>query len=131
MPHLREDDVRDRFDSLPPAERAVLRTILQNPRLQPRHQPAPMLQMPALTVEALNALHHPPFGLTPRELDVLRYMFEDLSNKETGRALGISPRTVEVHRGRVFLKTGVSGMAGLIRLIVAVSQSQLPRARSS
>ncbi len=36
-------------------------------------------------------------GLTPRELDVLRYVEQGLSNKEIGSRLAISPHTVKAH----------------------------------
>ena len=37
-------------------------------------------------------------NLTQREREVLKEITDGASNKEAGRALGISPRTVEVHR---------------------------------
>ncbi|MEP5621344.1 MAG: response regulator, partial [Hyphomicrobiales bacterium] len=42
--------------------------------------------------------------LTRRELEVLKEITEGASNKEAGRSLGISPRTVEVHRARIMEK---------------------------
>src|SRR3954469_22052303 len=39
--------------------------------------------------------------LTPREREVLKEVVAGASNKEAGRTLGISPRTVEVHRARI------------------------------
>ncbi len=36
--------------------------------------------------------------LTPREREVLQLIAQGQSNKEAGRELGISPRTIEVHR---------------------------------
>lgn len=46
--------------------------------------------------------------LRPRELDVLRLAAQGLSNRQIGEALGLSPRTVEVHMGKVFAKVGAS-----------------------
>lgn len=40
-----------------------------------------------------------PNQLTDRQSRVLDLMCEGLSNKEIARAMGISPRTVEIHRG--------------------------------
>jgi two-component system response regulator FixJ len=39
--------------------------------------------------------------LTPREYQVLKVIATGASSKEAGRHLGISPRTIEVHRARV------------------------------
>jgi DNA-binding NarL/FixJ family response regulator len=48
-----------------------------------------------------------PAPLSPRELDVLRLVAKGLANKQVGRALGISERTVKVHLGNVFRRIGV------------------------
>src|SRR5665213_2218731 len=39
--------------------------------------------------------------LTPRECEVVLLIANGASNKEVGRRLGISPRTVETHRARI------------------------------
>ncbi|HSO06576.1 MAG TPA: response regulator, partial [Pelomicrobium sp.] len=44
--------------------------------------------------------------LTPREREVLQLLVLGMSNKEIGRRLRISHRTVEVHRARLLQKTG-------------------------
>ena len=44
--------------------------------------------------------------LTPREREVLEQITDGASNKEAGRQLGISPRTIEVHRARIMDKLG-------------------------
>ena len=46
-------------------------------------------------------------GLSPREREVLRLVARGLANKQIGRALGISERTVKAHLGRVFRELGV------------------------
>ncbi|MEI8144298.1 MAG: response regulator [Alphaproteobacteria bacterium] len=55
--------------------------------------------------------------LTPRERDVLQELVRGASNKEAGRALGISPRTIEVHRARIMEKLGAKNAADLVRVI--------------
>lgn len=45
--------------------------------------------------------------LTPREMELLPHIAAGLSNKEIARNLGISYRTMEVHRARILEKTGV------------------------
>jgi DNA-binding NarL/FixJ family response regulator len=46
--------------------------------------------------------------LSARELQVLRLLAQGLANKQIGRALGISERTVKVHVGNVFRRLGVA-----------------------
>lgn len=49
------------------------------------------------------------FGLSPREMEVLRVLTEGRSNREIGERLFISDRTVGVHVRRILSKLGVSG----------------------
>ena len=53
--------------------------------------------------------------LSEREREVLGLIVEGLTNKEIGRALGLSPRTVESHRANLFAKLQVESLAHLIR----------------
>jgi two-component system response regulator FixJ len=57
--------------------------------------------------------------LTDRERQVLQLIVNGQSNKETGRELGISPRTVEVHRARVMEKLAAKNTADLIRIVMS------------
>jgi FixJ family two-component response regulator len=56
--------------------------------------------------------------LTARERDVLVQIAGGASNKETGKGLGISPRTVEVHRARIMEKLGAKNAADLMRIVL-------------
>ncbi len=56
--------------------------------------------------------------LTPRESEVMRQMVAGLPNKLIAYALGMSPRTVEIHRGRVMQKTGAASLAHLVRMAI-------------
>jgi DNA-binding NarL/FixJ family response regulator len=47
-------------------------------------------------------------GLTERELDILRLVGKGLSNKQIGKELFISDRTVQAHLSNIFSKLGVS-----------------------
>lgn len=58
-------------------------------------------------------------GLTPRELEVLNQITSGASNKEAGRILGISPRTIEVHRARIMEKLGAKNAADLVRIVLS------------
>jgi DNA-binding NarL/FixJ family response regulator len=53
--------------------------------------------------------------LTERELDVLRLIAKEFSNKEIADKLFISERTVETHRKNIFRKTKTSSLVGLIK----------------
>jgi DNA-binding CsgD family transcriptional regulator len=50
-------------------------------------------------------------GLTARQLEVLRLVTRGLSNREIGRALGISSRTVDRHVADVYTRIGVTSRA--------------------
>jgi len=50
----------------------------------------------------------PADGLSPREREVLELVARGMANKQIGRALGISERTVKAHLSRVFRQIGVS-----------------------
>jgi DNA-binding CsgD family transcriptional regulator len=54
--------------------------------------------------------------LTRRELEVVAELIAGASNKQAGRNLGISPRTVEIHRARVMAKLGARNAADLVRI---------------
>jgi FixJ family two-component response regulator len=54
--------------------------------------------------------------LTPREREVMTAIAQGMTHREAGALLGISPRTVEVHKGRVMEKLGVKTLAELVRL---------------
>jgi FixJ family two-component response regulator len=54
--------------------------------------------------------------LTPRERGVFEKLITGASNKEVGRKLGISPRTIEIHRARILKKLGVKSVADLVRM---------------
>jgi two-component system, LuxR family, response regulator FixJ len=58
-------------------------------------------------------------SLTSREADVLAQIIGAASNKEAGFRLGISPRTVEVHRARIMAKLGAKNTADLVRIALA------------
>lgn len=56
--------------------------------------------------------------LTARERDVLSQIAKGASNKEAGRLLGISPRTIEVHRARIMDKLGARNAVDLMRIVL-------------
>lgn len=61
--------------------------------------------------------------LSEREREVLGLIVEGLTNKEIGRALVLSPRTVETHRANLFDKLAADSLAQLIRRYAALVES--------
>jgi DNA-binding CsgD family transcriptional regulator len=57
-------------------------------------------------------------SLTPRERQVLAEIMAGASNKVAGRTLGISPRTIEVHRARIMEKLGAKNACDLVRIVL-------------
>ena len=59
-----------------------------------------------------------PFSLlSAREREVMRLLIEGLHNRRIAKELGISPRTVEVHKARVLDKLAVKNVVELVRLV--------------
>jgi len=54
--------------------------------------------------------------LTRRERDVLSLLASGCSNKQMARRLGISPRTVEIHRGHLMLKLNARNVAEAVKI---------------
>jgi FixJ family two-component response regulator len=61
--------------------------------------------------------------LTAREQDVLGQLVEGATNKEAGQQLGISYRTVEIHRARIMEKLGAKNAADLMRIVLSENRS--------
>jgi FixJ family two-component response regulator len=57
--------------------------------------------------------------LSRREQEVLACLMAGASNKEAGRQLGISFRTVEVHRARIMEKLGAKNATDLMRIVMS------------
>jgi two-component system, LuxR family, response regulator FixJ len=57
--------------------------------------------------------------LTPREGEVLAHISAGESNKEVGRSLGISTRTVEVHRAHIMEKFCAKNATDLMRIVLS------------
>jgi two-component system response regulator FixJ len=67
------------------------------------------------------------YGLTSREMEIMTLVVEGHSNKEIARKLGISYRTVEIHRARILKKTGTTTPLELARLCEAANFQLSPK----
>jgi two-component system response regulator FixJ len=57
-------------------------------------------------------------SLTPREREVLAMVTSGKANKVMAADLGVSQRTVEIHRARVMEKMGAASLAQLVRMVM-------------
>jgi RNA polymerase sigma factor (sigma-70 family) len=60
-------------------------------------------------------------SLSPREREVMDYLTQGLHAKEIGEKLGISHRTVEVHKAHIMEKMGVRSVIDIVRLTEGAS----------
>jgi len=60
--------------------------------------------------------------LTPREREVMQLVVTGRHNRDIGPELGISVRTVEVHKARLMAKLGVDNVADLVRISLLDSE---------
>jgi two-component system response regulator FixJ len=67
-----------------------------------------------LTVAAAARLNR----LSPRQRQILQGLLDGLSNKELARGLGLSPRTVEMHRARLKGELGVRSLAETVQFAI-------------
>jgi two-component system response regulator FixJ len=70
-------------------------------------------------------------GLTPRERDVLNGLVEGQSNKVIAYDLGISPRTVEIHRANLMSKLGVGSLSDALKIAFTARMADLAGAASA
>ena len=76
------------------------------------------------TASKISSMHFPGREpLTRREREVLAQFSSGASNKEAGRQLGISPRTIEDHRANIMKKLGARNAADLIRIVMTAQRA--------
>lgn len=72
----------------------------------------------ALVPEAA-AVRPPVSRLSPREREVLSLVARGLAGKQVARHLGISPKTVELHKSRIFAKLRVPNQTAAVRVALS------------
>lgn len=65
--------------------------------------------------------------LTPREREVLLHLVDGETNKMIGQALGISPRTVELHRAQVMKRLNATNLSELLQIALGAGIAPLSR----
>lgn len=70
-----------------------------------------------------NEFAHLLASLTPREREVMDLVVAGRHNREIAETLGISPRTVEVHKARMVAKLGVENVPDLVRMSLVATRS--------
>jgi two-component system response regulator FixJ len=80
---------------------------------------AAMAEPPRPPIEGAGEARERLASLTRRETDVLDRLVQGLQNKVIAYELGISHRTVEIHRGRIMRKSGVRSVSELVKLYMA------------
>jgi FixJ family two-component response regulator len=63
---------------------------------------------------------------TPREREVLSLLASGLPNKGIAESLGISPRTVEIHRAHLMEKMEADSLPALIRMVTLLERDDPP-----
>lgn len=118
-------ELKRRSGHLSRLERLLVEAIVEIGRVQSAAEssPVPHLRVP----------HFP--MLTTRENEVLQLIVEGNSNREAAKILGISDRTVEVHRTRVLEKFSAKSTADLVRMTMeaaaAAATAATPEARAT
>ncbi len=69
--------------------------------------------------EDLSARRQITAELTPREREIAALLVEGLTSKAVGRRLGVSPRTVDIYRGRLMKKYAASSTPELINRLLS------------
>jgi len=72
----------------------------------------------ASSPERVKEFEKPSSGLTPREQEVLRAVFEGLANKEIAHRIGVSQSSVKATLQQLFEKTGVRTRGQLVRIAI-------------
>lgn len=87
--------------------KVLLERVLQSLELDAQHR-----QEEAMRAQAMARLH----SLTPRELEVMGHLVAGKATKQIAAELGLSRKTVDVHRGHIMTKLDAQSVVDLVRL---------------
>ena len=77
-------------------------------------------QLDRKRLEELRVLQTRVDSCTPREQDVMKLLAKGLPNKGIAELLGISPRTVEIHRANVMEKMSADSLPALVKMVTSL-----------
>ena len=97
---FRDQDLMDRIQRALEKDRANRAALGEHSRIREQHE-----------------------TLTPREREVLALVTSGKANKVMAADLGLSQRTIEIHRARVMEKMGASSLAHLVRMVLDLEES--------
>jgi len=83
------------------------------------------------TLADQQSLHTRLTSLTPREREVLDLLVNGMSNKVIAGELGLSRRTVEIHRAHVMEKMAVRSVAQLVRVMFDLEHKIMSKGQAS
>jgi DNA-binding CsgD family transcriptional regulator len=87
----------------------------------------PVASLAAALVPGNGSNGHSPLPLTDRQKEILALVAQGLAGKQVARHLGISPKTVERHKTRIFARLGVPNQTAAVSLALT---GELERSRS-
>jgi two-component system, NarL family, nitrate/nitrite response regulator NarL len=86
---------------------------------------------PAVSRALLAPVHDPLAGLTTRQVEVLRMVGAGKTAKEIAHALGLSPKTVDVHRARIMERLDIRTQPELMRFAMHAEYADAPEGNAS
>lgn len=81
---------------------------------------------PAISRALLAPVHDPLAGLTARQVEILQLVGTGKTAKEIAFELGLSPKTVDVHRGRIMERLDIRTQPELLKFAVFAGMERSP-----